>query len=282
MHCGRMTRASGSVALLVALSVPLMAAALLIVVDLGRIVMMRTRLAIASDRAATAGAATIANDLNRIAVANWRLHRAFRDLQSDFESDSQQDEATAQQRIRAYEQIRDAELETMDTIATALPARAHAIALATLEANAPGAAVSILDPASPRLRDDLEEDQYEELTYGAVEGPSSIDPESVKEGTYDALRLLVKERSQDAFLAITAGAEVDPLIVSALPDAAIRVRATAAAQAFGGSVEAFAEKETQDLAAAEMQLSSEGGDDLYRSALLPPLVADYLQAGGVW
>ena len=66
-------------------SIPLLTAALLLIVDMGRIALTRARLMAATDRAAYAGAASLAHDLNQIAASNWEIHKAYRDLRKDFE-----------------------------------------------------------------------------------------------------------------------------------------------------------------------------------------------------
>lgn len=281
MRLRRMKGDAGSVAVLVAAAVPLLAATLLVLVDVGRLAFLRARLQVAADRAAVAGAAAIAHDLNRIAAANFRLHRAFSDLAADFASDTQQDERTARQRIERYEAAREAALEEVDEVAGRLPQRARSVADATLKANLPQAEAGYLLPGVPRLRDDVEESQWERLEYGSIEGPSFIDPESVASGGYRALSHLIKERSADAVIALAATAEVRPLLLDAWGGSSVRVLAASAGQAFGGAAEIFALKDAEELAEAEEQLDDEGSDALYRSALMPPWVGDQLAAGGI-
>lgn len=281
MRLQRIGSDRGGAALLVVASIPLLAATLLVLVDVGRIAFLRARLQVAADRAAFAGAASIAHDLNRIAAANFRLHRAYRDLAADFSADSQQDERTARQRIETYEAERDRALEEMGQTASRLPQRARHAADATLKANLPEAEASYLLPGAPRLRDDAEASQEEVLEYGSIEGPSFIDPESVKQGEYRALSHLIKERSADALIGLAASADVHPLLLDAWGGSSMRVLAASAGQAFGGSAEIFALKDAEELAEAEALLDDEGSDDLYRSTLLPPWVADGMAAGGI-
>lgn len=262
-------------------AIPLLAATLLVLVDVGRLAFLRARLQVAADRAAFAGAATIAHDLNRIAAANFRLHRAYKDLAADFSSDTQQDERTARQRIETYEAARDAALEEMDASARQLPQRARQVAAAALEANLPVAEATWLLPGVPRLRDDADASQWETLEYGSVEGPSFIDPESVERGEYRALSHLIKERSSDAVIALAASAEMRPLLLDAWGGPSMRVQATSAGQAFGGAAELFALQDAEELAEAEAMLDDEGTDSLYRSTLMPPWAGDELTAGGI-
>ena len=62
---------------------------------------------------------------------------------------------------------------------------------------------------------------------------------------------------------------VEPLMMRGIFGRAAEVRASAASQAYGGSVEGFARKETGSLEEAEAILGEEGADGLYRASLVP-------------
>ena len=80
---------------------------------------------------------------------------------------------------------------------------------------------------------------------------------------------MAKVRGSDATIGVYAGATVRPLTVSSWIGDGIDIYASAAASAFGGSIEDFAEKETDDLDEAENSADDEDYDALYRASLVP-------------
>jgi Flp pilus assembly protein TadG len=260
----------GGIAVLLVLSLMLLTTMMLLIVDLGRLSVSRARLQAAADRAAFAGAASLADSLDRMAVSNWRLHKAFRDLEDDFASDSQQDVDAAQQRIEEYEAARDASLAEIDGLRDGMAEKARASSAATLAANAPASDAEIRVAVDVQLSADADPDeQWRTLAYDVVTGPSFIDPESTEGGTYEALRYLRKEAAPDASVGILATTEVQPLFLEAALGSSMEVRAQAAAQAFGGAIDAFALKETDDEQEAEALIDDDGYDGLYRASVVP-------------
>lgn len=271
MRLSRMNSERGSIATFFLIAMPLMVAMLAVVVECGRIAVARTRVQAAADRAAFAGAAVVANGLNRIAAANWRIHKAWRDLDRDFRSDTQQDAEAAGQRFARYEAERDAAFEEIEATRDAMVPRARAISLATLAANAPrseGAAVPRVDVA---LDDDADPDaQWGRVDYGRPSGgPIFTDPENVESGGFDALKFLIKRPASDAVLGVFAAQRVRPMLLGRMLGAGVEVRGAAAAQAFGGSIEGFARKEMGAIDEAEEAIDDGGNDALYRAALVP-------------
>ena len=256
MRLSRMKDERGSVAAFFLLAMPLMVAMLAVVIECGRIALARARVQAAADRAAFAGAAVVADGLNRIAAANWRIHRAWRDLDRDFRSDTQQDAA-------AFEEI--------EATRSGLVPRARALALATLSRNAPQAAGA----AVPRVGVVLDDDADPDAQWGRVEfgrpngGPIFTDPENVESGGFDALKFLIKRPASDAVLGVVAAQRVRPMLLGRMLGVGVEVRGAAAAQAFGGSMELFARRTTETVDEAEAIVGEDGSDDLYRAALVP-------------
>ncbi|MFH1830382.1 MAG: Tad domain-containing protein [Pseudomonadota bacterium] len=264
----------GSITVLLFAAIPLMAAALLLVIDMGRIAVTRARLQAAVDRAAYAGAASLAHSLNTMAAENWNIHKAFRDLRAEFAQDTQKDRETAQQHIGEYEAKRDKAFSNIEATLLAMGDRAKEAAADTLFSNTSDLETEIED-LSVRgdidLADDAKpEEQEESLDYGYVTGGGSfLDPEKVKEESYDAFKYRIKRTDPNVSLGIYATSEVTPLMLGVLAEDPVEVHAASAAEAFGGSLEEFAQKETDDLDEAEEETFDEGYDALYRSAIIP-------------
>lgn len=251
-------------------ALPLMAAALIAIVEIGRIAVARARLSAAADRAAYAGAASLAHSLNMLAASNRRINESFRRLKADFDASSQQDEDAARQRIARYEAERDSELGEMASVLDAMRARSAGAAAGALAANYPSAFAWHRIAGEVRLRDDLApEEQWERVGYSHIEGDIYLDPEDVEGGEYDALKYLVKERGGDAAIGVFASARVEPLTAGPILSEGIDIYASAAASAYGGSIEDFAIEEVEDSDLAEGWTDEEGYDALYRAALVP-------------
>jgi hypothetical protein len=270
MRLSRVRGKRGGVAVLVMIAVPLLTAMLLLLIDVGRLAVARSRLQAAADRAAYAGAASLAHSLDRIAVANWDLFKAYRDLEEDFDRGDNQNRDAARERIRAYEASRDEALTTVEQTQSTMEERAESAAASTLAANARTSSETISASANPSLDAEADrEAQWRMLTYSDITGTSYIDPESVEEESYEALRYLVKRRAPDAAVAVEATTEVRPLFLQAALGDALQVRAEADAQAFGGSAEDFALRETDTAEEAAAEIDDGGYDALYRATLIP-------------
>lgn len=261
----------GSVTILMFAAIPLMTAALLLVIDMGRIAVTRVKLQVATDRAAYAGAASLAHSLNTMTAENWNIHKAFRDLKSEFAQGTQKDKQTAQQRIDKYESSRDQALSNIQGTLLAMADRAQDVAADVLFSNASNAQAQIQINDDVELLDDADpKEQSETLDYGYVTGGGSfMDPEKVEEESYEAFKYLIKRTDRNVSLGIYATSEVTPLMLGVLAEDPVEVHAASAAQAFGGSLEEFAEKETEDLEEAEEETFEDGYDALYRSAIIP-------------
>lgn len=270
MRLSRIDCDRGGVAVFFVLALPLMVASLIVLVDIGRIAVARARLQAACDRAAYAGAASIAHSMNGIAAANWRIHKAFRDLRDDFAADSQQEEAAARQRIDEYEGRRDAELAAVREILDAMEERSRAATVGVLEANAPGASAEFLYEGVTPPAEDIDPDvQSEEVDYSYISGDIFIDPEDVEGGSYEALKYLIKESGAEARVGLIATTRVEPLTLGTFIGDGIDVQSFSAAQAFGGSIEEFAEQGAEGIDVAEGWVTDDGYDALYRASLVP-------------
>ena len=255
----------GSVAVLVFAAVPILTAMLLLIVDMGRISLARARLQAATDRAAYAAASSLANSMNELAAADWELHHAYRELKGQFETDSEQSEDTARGRIDDYENRRDGALSDMESTISTMGERALGHSESTLLRNSNVTTLDMTFGGEPML-----ENRNAVIDYAYMEGGGgAMDPEKYEEHSYEALSHMVKERSPNTTIGVFATAEVSPLMLGALRDDPIEVHAASAAQAFGGSIEEFALKETDSVEEAEALVLEEDYDGLYRSSLTP-------------
>ncbi len=270
MRIRGMTDRRGNIVVLMVLALPLMLAALALVIDIGRIALTRARLSAAADRAVYAGASSLAHSLGDIAAENWKINKAYRDLEHNFTSASQQDSDATKQRIDAYEAARDDAAAEIDSEAGKMPADAEQIAQATFLAVAPRAVAEINLEAEAEIDAQADpDDQWQTLQHATIAGASFVDPDSVDGGSYAALKYLKKRRSPAALIGISAQEEVAPLMLRAALGESIVVYADSAAQAFGGSIEDFALSGGDTLDEAESFVTDDGYDALYRAAIVP-------------
>lgn len=255
----------GSVAVLIFAAVPILTAMLLLIVDMGRISLARARLQAATDRAAYAGAASLAYSMNEVAATDWELHRAYRDLEELFDTDSQPSEDEANERIGDYENLRDEALFDMESTISNMGGRAIGHAESTLLRNSNISRLDMTFGGEPVL-----DKRNSAIDYAYMEGGAGeMDPEKKEEQSYEALSHMVKERSPNTTIGVFATAEVNPLMLGAIATDSIEVHAASAAQAYGGSIEEFALKETGSVDEAESIEIESGYDGLYRSSLIP-------------
>ena len=270
MRMAGMNRSQGSVTVLMVAALPLMVAALIVIVEIGRISVARARLQSATDRAAYAGAASQADSMNRLAKSNWQIYKAFRDLESDFASDSQQDEQAAKQRIEKYEAERDRAIDEMGGVLGDMQDASESAARSTFASNYPSASAGVSISGDIEIDDSQDpEQQWGELGYSHITGDLYLDPEDVDGGSYEALKYMIKEGAGGAAIGVFASAWVEPLTANTFMGDGIEVFASSAAGAFGGSLEDFAQKESEDLDSAEGWETEEGTDALYRASLIP-------------
>jgi hypothetical protein len=255
----------GSVAVLIFAAVPILTALLLLIVDMGRISLTRARLQVATDRAAYAAASSLAYSMNELAAADWELHKAYRDLRGQFEADSEQSEDSARGRIDEYESRRDEALSEMETAISDMGGRALSHAESTLLKNSDVTTLDMTFGGEPAL-----ETRNAVIDYAYMEGGGgAMDPEKQEEDSYEALSHMVKERSPGTTIGVFATAEVSPLMLGAIAADPIEVYAASVAQAFGGSLEDFALKDTDSVEEAETLELEDDYDALYRSSLVP-------------
>jgi len=268
--CSRQIKSKrGNVFVLVLATIPLLVVALSFVINLGQLIHARVSLQSSVDRSAYAGAASLANSLNGIAKENWNIHRAWRDLDRDFGSDSQRNRSTAGRRYSQYEAERDYALEGMEMIVSESCSQARSMAEDTLFLNDSNATSEVFLSGCDRMpgvsRDEVER---ERVGFSYITGGTFIDPDDVDHGSYDALKYL-RRRSEPAMIALSAEEIVRPLLLTSVFGEALSIKAFSAAQAFGGSIERFAQKGGERIEEAERLLGGGGEDDLYRMSLIP-------------
>lgn len=259
----------GSVIVFLLLIVPIIISIIAAAMLVGQIAFARVRLSVAADRAAYAGASSLADSMNRIAAANWGIHKAYRDLENDFREMSQQNQSAARQRFGRCEAEIEDHLSHIGEISSGMSDMAREIAERYMHSRAPSALSQALVQSAIVISDSIDpERQHGDPSYDYITGPSFADPSDVDGGSFNALKFLIKENSPGPFVVVAAAERVRPLLLqSTFGD--FSVNAISSAMAFGGSVEGFALKDGLSLAEAEGELSEDGGDHLYRAAIVP-------------
>ena len=97
--------ARGSVIVWLVLCMPIAVLFVAATVCIGLTAFEKTKLQSAVDMAAYAGAASLANSLNEIAVKNKQINDEYRSLEKDFNDDSQQNGDAAAERFRKYQNV---------------------------------------------------------------------------------------------------------------------------------------------------------------------------------
>ena len=264
----RIGKERGSILILAMIALPILVTMLAIVIDMGRISVAHARLEVAADRAAYAGSASLAYSLNEIAKKNWEMHKAWRDLAADFSSDTQKDEEMKRRRIAVYESARNGLSADIGTIQDAMAGRAGAISQSAFHANSPAAAAAVKAPGLIGLSDSENENQKGETHFGHVTGTIFTDPNSVETGSYSNTKYLTKPVAPNAFIEVDACQSIRPMLLGRFYKS-VNIGARSGAQAFGGSIEEFAKKETGSFGDAEGIIDASGSDALYRAALVP-------------
>lgn len=252
----------GSVIVLLMFAIPFMIAAMAMVISLGQVTMARMRVQIAADRASYAAAASMADSMNRVAAENRSIHDAFKTIDAEYKRSSQDNEEGVRQSYERYEERRVVAEDNISQILGSMGARARAIAENLGAANAPRAEFQVKVVDRVELAPDIEPElQNLELNYQYVSGDTFVDPRSVEGGSKVGLSYLMKRAAgmPDAAITVDATAAVRPLILSQLLGGDTIVRASSAAQVFGGSVKEYALAEDDD----------RSSDHLYRAVNIP-------------
>lgn len=275
MRISKMKKERGSLIIMMMAALPLMVVMLMLVIDMGRIYVARARLDAAADRAAYAGAAVFTHALDEIAKSNWRIHKAWRDLSRDFKADSQQTDEAARQRHAEYEEDKYRSFSEIKSIQDGVGPRAWAIARETLLSNAPHASMEAFIRDETFLSDDIDpEEQGDNPHYDRIEGQNFIDPVSYKGGSFPALKFLIKRASRGPRIGVIVHQEIRPMLLGRIIKKQITIASSSTASSFGGSIEAFARKETDTIADAELKMREDGVDDLYHTAIVPMWTLD--------
>ncbi|MBT3182303.1 MAG: Tad domain-containing protein [Deltaproteobacteria bacterium] len=260
----------GSAAVVLMGALPIMICLMAMVIWIGQVSYIKSRLQIAVDRAAYAGASYMAHALNSISVANWKIYKAYRSLERDFVMESQQNEEAAKQRIDKYEALKNEQIQKISSILGSVEVNVDDIALRLLEANAPGSFGETEVDAGFVVAKDVESElQWKELSYNIITGQNFIDPDNVDGGSVNALKYLVKKSAPNASVVVMAKKDITPIILNALVGGDVSVITASAAKAYGGSIKKFALKGGDSIDDAAKSISEEGGDYLYRSAIVP-------------
>lgn len=260
----------GSITVFFMLSMTLIVLMFALVIDAGRITVARSRLEMAADRAAYAGAAALSHAYNSVAVENWKIHKAWRDLKHDFDRDTQQSVESATQRFHRYEGERDAAFDVIALVQNSMAGHVRETALDVLGENSPAAQGGVVVGNAIPLRDDVAPgEQQGHPSYERVTGQSFIDPVGTEGRSFDALKFLIKPNGPNAVIGVFATQKIKPMLLARFIDGDIEINASAAASSFGGSIEGFARKETDSIEEAEAEISDDGSDGLYHQAIVP-------------
>lgn len=263
MRLSVMRNNKGGAIVMMILLLPLFISIIAGVIWIGQVAFTKIRVQSAVRMAAKAGAAHMAHSLNGIAELNRDLYDEYSNLKSDLTSDSQQNLEAAEQRISRYEEARDTLLAQMHDVKSDMNDVAKVVADATLRASIGGYDGQIVTSDEIVLSSDLSPGQWENLSFDYIEGNSFIDPDDWSSSSYDALRIMRKERRPDAWIGLVAAKTINPIMHHA-SSSQLRVMAVSAAKAFGGSIACHAAPSTP-----ECDFGSGGFDYLYHSSNLP-------------
>jgi hypothetical protein len=245
--------------------IPLFIALIAGVLWIGVVSISKIRLQSAADVAVKAGAAAMADSLNRIANLNRELYLAYLELGRDLTKDSQQNLDAAKQRISKYARVKEGILSEMESLRSAMMPRARSIAQLSLSSLI-GEHEGVVE-TSPEivLSTDSLPDQWSELGFDFITGNSFVDPEAWESSSYNALRFIRKIRRPDSWIAVFAKKQVVPLIAHRSGQLAYAM-AFSAAKAFGGSLECHA---APDIERCRYDAEDRVYDHLYHSASIP-------------
>ena len=260
----------GGITVLFVLLVPVFVSFLMAIVVFGQIAIAKARLQIATDRAAYAGAASLAHSMDEIARANWKIHRSYLDLRHDFETMSQRNESTAKARYDNYNSEAEHHSDEIRDAISRMSDDAHEYAESTFQINSNGGSCDIRINSDISISDSLyPSSQWRTLNYNYIKGESFIDPNGVDGKNFRVLKYLAKKRDSGPTVLVSAIKAIKPLVHIGNPYIVVRVEA--AAMAYGGSISKFA------LLGGD-KLDDEGvvgsnSDELYRSTIIPTAFA---------
>lgn len=224
----------GSVIAGFVLCLPIAIGFIVMILIVGLVIFERTKLQSAVDMAAYAGAASLANSLNEIAVKNKNVRAEFLSLKKDLGDDSQQNKKAATERYEKYARAVQDNLHEMNELLLQMPDRARLIASNNFKNNS-SANISVNIVGNVELRKD---DGFE-VEYVEIEGPLFVDPDSFASGSFLTLKNIFKLKSPPPSISINANKRIK---VPALAGVAREfvVAASAQALAFGGNLFGYA------------------------------------------
>jgi len=251
------------------LIIPTFVVLLASIIWIGQVTFARAKLQVSVDRAAHAGASYMAHVLNEVARSNWKINKAYRDLEEDFRNISEQNTKAAKERFQKYAGRRDIQLNRIADLSSGMNAESRRIAKNLALSNEPEAEAEAIAHAVMSISDSADGDaQYGNPTYDYIDGEFG-DPNKYKSKSFRALKYLVRERSAPTFVAVVAERKIKPIFLSSRFGGELGISASSAAVAYGGSVKEFALRGGSSDESAAAQVSEDGIDHLYRAALVP-------------
>lgn len=294
-----MKRTSGQIAVLLLLCLPLLMVVLALVADVALVVVTKARLQVAADRAALAAGDALAQTLDQLADANWRIRSTWRAAKKDVEAHQQEGRREGMDRLRRHQVVIDRLRTDMDRAVADGYRQACEAAAAVATAETPWADFVPLYGDTHLLRDSTQPfcesgaplfsfyqdrarpDQTRVITFTfPTDGSGWNDPRRIESASFPLLHYRTKAPGPDqqvAFalrlrsrLPVGVGRR---LLFATADDRAVLdtawLEAAAASQPFGGSIEAFAFQDADTLDEAETRAEAQEG--LRYDATLVPL-----------
>lgn len=245
----------GQVVLFFVFLVPLFLLLLVISVELSKRVHAKIKLQGVLDKGIYAGAGSLTDSLNRIALLNQKVFDLHRERKEDFlRRGSKRNEKEAKRQILETMRRQNLLLEEMEKIAGESYPKAYQIVNEVIREEYPGSRFIPLYQA-PLI---LEEGLFEELAFSKIRG-NVFDPTGYKKVPKDGFALRIAFKKNPATTLAVAGLlEVSsPKAILPILDNRESLKTAAAALPYGGSVWHYANS------------PKEGEHHLYRTGMVP-------------
>lgn len=236
----------GNVTIFIAIITPVMIAMLALIVNVGMLLYSRVKIQIAADRGAYAGAAVLAHALNQIAIADWKIHHEYVELEKWLSSTSERSKDEIKKRMDETKQRQGDLIDEINQINTSMFESAVITAQSVSSANYSGS--EFMPFALPNLEGMFRIGLTEEegAHFGDVSGANimgqTFDPDSYEIGDkMQMLRYVEKTPQADVlFGGWVKGISPTPVMLNIFGESS-DLLAAAAAQPYGGSISEFAQ-----------------------------------------
>lgn len=260
---------NGSAVTLLVMLMPLLAIAMIAIINSLYVSGEQRKLDVAANRAAFAGASVIANGLNAIAKDNWRWHEAYRNLKDELDGGSGQSDGERKERVNDYWKSVSDIFGRMSKINAQLFENAAIASRAVLDSNQEKDALVEFGPIPGdggliRLRYDLNDDQLVDLKFNYVEGSDFTNPFGWAAGNTNVISHLAKDQGIEGLFYAGVVKKIPLPMMPKFFHEPLPLSSQGFAMAYGGSMADFSLTDASDIDEA----TNLGGKDLYKPVLL--------------